>query len=120
MRNTVGVEKDKGLAIAPTMMPQQELWLSKASGTPVHRLLLGAEALQLQGWPVLHPRWRDMLQKYSDRQLRDLAGNAFAAAIIQGLITAVTFAATAHKQFDDHPRTCDGDVAAALALSAGG
>ena len=98
-------------------MPAQEVWLSKVSGQPVHRLPLGAEALQLQGWLVLHTRRRDMLQKYSDRNLHDLAGNAFPLTIIQCLITAVTFAATAHKQFGDRPHTCNGDVAVALALS---
>ena len=120
MRQTLGCEKDKRLTIAPTMMPQSELWLSKVSGKPFHRLLLGAEALQLQGWPVFHTRWRDMLQKYSDRNLHDLAGNAFPLTIIQCLITAVTFAAAAREQFDDHPHTCDGAVAAALALSGRG
>ena len=120
MRMTAGTEKDKCRTFDPTMMPAQEVWLSKVSGKPFHRLLLGAEALQLQGWPVLHPRWCGLLEKNSDRQLRDLAGNAFPATIIQCLITAVTFAATAHKQFDDHKHTCDGDVAAVLALSCRG
>ena len=83
MRKAVGAEKDNSLTIAPTMMPQQELWLSEVSGKPFHRLLLGAEALQLQGWPVLDTRWRAMLQKYSDRNLHDIAGNAFPLTIIQ-------------------------------------
>ena len=61
-----------------------------------------------------------MLDKYSDRQLHDLVGNTFPATIIQCLITAVAFAATAHTQFDDHKHTCDGDVAAVLALSGRG
>ena len=34
MRKTVGVENDKSLTSAPTMMPQQRLWLSKVSGKP--------------------------------------------------------------------------------------
>ena len=53
MRKTVGVEKDKSLTIAPTMLPQQEFWLSKVSGNPFHRWLLGVEALQLQSWRIL-------------------------------------------------------------------
>ena len=117
---TAGADKDKCRAIAPTMMPAQEVWLSKASGTIVHSLLLGAEALQLQGWPVLHPRWHNLLQTYSGRQLHDLVGNASPATISQCVIAAVTFAATAHAQFGDHPHTCDGDGAAALALSCRG
>ena len=48
-----------------------------------HRLPLGVEALQLHSWLVLHSRRRGMLEKYSDRQLHDLAGNAFPATIIQ-------------------------------------
>ena len=120
MRKTACAEKDKSLTIAPTMMPQQQRWLSKVSGKPFHCLLLGAGALQLQGWPVLHPRWCSMLEKYSDRQLHDLAGNTNPATIIQCLITAVTFVATARPQFDDHKHTCDGDVAAVLALSGRG
>ena len=47
-------------------------------------------------------------------------GNAFPLTIIQSLITAVTFVATAHEQLDDHPQTYDGDVAVALAMSGRG
>ena len=84
-----GAETYKCRTIAPTMMPVQVIWLSKVSGKSFHRLLLGVEALQLQVWLVLHPRWRDMLQKYSNRQLHDLAGDAFPAAIIPCVLTAV-------------------------------
>ena len=83
LRMFVGAEGDKCRTIAPTMVPAQEVWLSKVSGEHVHRLLLGVEALQLQGWPVLDTRWRDMLQKYSDRNLHDLAGHPFPLAVIQ-------------------------------------
>ena len=60
--------------------------------------------------------WRGMPQKYSDRQLRDLVGNAFPLTTSQCGTTAATFVAAARKQFDDHPHTRNGDVAAALAL----
>ena len=114
-RVACAAEEDDGVTIAPAMMPQQEIWLSEVSGQPFHRHLLGCEAMQLQGWPVLHPAWSHVMQKYNDKQLQDLAGNAFPLTIIEGLITAVTFAASSH-QTEDSPTAEDAHVGAALAL----
>ena len=93
MRRTVGVEQDKSLTIAPHDAAAARVlaWLSKVSGKPAHCLLIGVDALRLQGWLALRPRWCDLSQKYSDRQLHDLVGYAFPLTVIQCLITAVTF-----------------------------
>ena len=48
----------------------------------------------LQGWPILHPRWQELLALYTNDNafLQSLAGNAFPGTVIQAIMAAVIFA----------------------------
>ena len=75
--------------IVPTLTPRMSLWLHQPNLKAANlgdRLLLGEEAMQLQGFP------RSQLAaatSTSEAQLKDLAGNAFSAMPFVALYIAI-------------------------------
>ena len=77
-----------GSIVAPTMMPEQIIWISdRVYGS---RLLLGREALMLQGFPV--QKVIDLVNDTSEHNLQSLAGNSFGFTVVLALLMS-TFAA---------------------------
>ena len=78
------------------------------------RLLLGSEALRLQGLDVgnLRPR---LLQKYSNNFMMNLAGNMFSGTVVMSVLASLVLSKE-WKTDGEAPETDAGDVDAALAL----
>ena len=102
---------EKGLHIAPTVMPGQYMMLFERAGQP--RLMLGEESLLFNGFPIARmpeePTWTQSL-------MTDLSGNMVSLpvllALIQSTLTAVPWQAVA-----DAPEVADdNDVEAALSF----
>ena len=72
---------------------------------------MGVEALAIQGWPVLHERFREAHAGKESPFLMSLAGNAFPGTIIVVIICAMAFAAEGVG--DEHASSVDGSSAAA-------
>jgi hypothetical protein len=80
----------------------------------VERLLLGTEALRLQGLDVEHLR-PDLLKKYSNNLMMSLAGNMFSGTVILTTLSALIL--STEWKTDDEPTETDGDdVDTALAV----
>ena len=93
---------DDGFAVlAPCMLPGQVLWIHAPHGN--ERLLLGCEALVIQGFPVALVA--EQINKVPDRFQHDLAGNAMCLlvtlAVVQSSVAALSW------------RSCTEPVAAA-------
>lgn len=73
---------EHGGEISPCILPQQTLWLHIGN----ERLLLGREALLLQGYPI-HRMARTMAD-LPERFLQDLAGNAVSLPVSLALVMA--------------------------------
>ena len=68
-----------------TMVPGQKTWIITKNSDGLiekNRLLLGCEALALQGFPLT-------ASSFSEAQQQDLAGNAFSATIVLALLLGV-------------------------------
>ena len=68
-----------------TMVPGQKTWIitkNPDGNIEKNRLLLGCEALALQGFPL-------SASSFSEAQQQDLAGNAFSATIVLALLLGV-------------------------------
>lgn len=68
-----------------TMVPGQKTWIITKNSNGLiekNRLLLGCEALALQGFPLT-------ASSFSEGQQQDLAGNAFSATIVLALLLGV-------------------------------
>ena len=79
---------ETGGIVAPTMMPEQIIWISdRVYGS---RLLLGREALMFQGFPV--QKVIDLANDTSEHHLQSLAGNSFGFTVVLALLMS-TFAA---------------------------
>ena len=74
---------EDGVHVAPTMMPEQIVWVNG-------RLLLGREALLLQGFPI--QKVLDLVDETNEAHLRYMAGNSFGFVVVLALLMA-TFAA---------------------------
>jgi site-specific DNA-cytosine methylase len=81
-----------GRHVAPTQMPGQLVWVCAAGSQP--RLLLGREALLLQGFPV--GRTQALADSVAESFLQDLAGNAMALPVVLAVLMA-TVAAVSWK-----------------------
>ena len=68
----------RSITIAPCMTPHQKLWIHKPDGQ--ERLLLGREALVLQGFPVRLVE--EQLDQQTDAFQHDLAGNAMSFLVL--------------------------------------
>ncbi len=104
--------------VAPTMLPGQVLWLDIGHGDP--RLLLGREALLLQGFPLCRVAHLLDSATFSERFLQDLAGNMFSLpvllAILMGACAAVDWADPSNLIHVEGPAATAGELAAALDL----
>jgi hypothetical protein len=82
---------DARTILAPCMIPGQVLWVHMPHG--VERLMLGREALMIQGYPVC--KVAEGADKVTDRFLHDLAGNAMtlqvSLAVVQAAVAALTW-----------------------------
>ena len=70
--------------IAPTVTPGQLMMLFDGDETP--RILLGREALWLQGFPILEERLAPVLDSESESFLTDLAGNMVSTPVLLALL----------------------------------
>lgn len=68
----------RSITLAPCMMPHQKMWIHRPDGQ--ERLLLGREALVLQGFPVRLVE--EQLDKTSDAFHLDIAGNAMSFLVL--------------------------------------
>ena len=76
--------------VAPTQLPKQQIWLDWAShpsaGKVVPRLLLGQEALLLQGFPVA--KATGPVSTTQEMTMQQLAGNMFSLPVVLGVTQA--------------------------------
>ena len=92
-----------GKHAAPTQLPSQLLWIQPglaASGQVgsqcnVGRLLLGREALMLQGYPVALVK--EAVDTSSEALLTDLAGNAMAVPIVLAILVSASISLSWRK-----------------------
>ena len=85
-----------GKHVAPTQLPSQLLWIQPglaASGQVgsqcnVGRLLLGREALMLQGYPVALVK--EAVDTTSESLLADLAGNGMAVPVVLAILVSAS------------------------------
>ena len=91
------------VVVAPTLLPHTLLWLGSVSGRAFYRPLIGVEALQLQGWPIMNTKF-DALRKDDapNHKLMDLAGNAFPVTVVTALINALMFSFTRHMELEQN------------------
>ena len=100
--------------IAPTLLPNSVRWVSSSASscsTRTARPILGVEALAIQGWPVLHERFREARAGKEPPFLMNLAGNAFPGTMVVALICGMVFAAEGAG--DEHSSSVDRSSAAA-------
>jgi site-specific DNA-cytosine methylase len=115
--------------VSPTAMPKAKCWISLGPGNthydaatgPIHRYMLGPEAMMLQGWPILADRYEHIRQQRSNLFLNDLAGNAFPVTIIAAFINAILFALEPKSGTPDDQATITdaSDVNSAMLLFSG-
>ena len=91
--STVGEGQDR-VHLAPTFLPGQLLWLELETQEP--RVLLGREALAMQGFPVNeNPK---LAGSFEESLMQNLAGNAMnmlvVLALLQACLEAVPWART--------------------------
>lgn len=81
-------DEGHGVHIAPTMLPNQQLWID-APRLKHPRILLGWEALAFQGFPLGR---RPDLMAFSDGLMQELAGNAMSLPVVLALLMATLVA----------------------------
>ena len=108
------------VSVLPTILPNSKIWMSlgakatRPQRMKVERLLLGTEALRLQGLNVEHLR-PDLLKKDSNNLMMSLAGNMFSGTVILTTLSALIL--STEWKTDDEPTETDGDdVDTALAV----
>ena len=95
--------------IAPTVMPEQWLWLFWRQ-----RWMTSYEALAIQGFPV-HAH-ETMLKKYGAKMRYDIAGNMFAGTVVLAVFAAFLGSATFAEGKGRAKGTDKKDVVQAMAL----
>ena len=73
----------KFVQFAPTMLPDQEIWISSFGN---ERLLVGREALLLQGLPVC--KCEGAVEQASEKELTQMAGSMCALPVLLALLDA--------------------------------
>ena len=90
------------------VMPMQIVWIDKKPP----RFLLGRESLVIQGFPI--HQLPQCISKFTDGQLQQLAGNAFASSVVLSVVVSLFEAAV---WYPDAGASCDADdVADAVGL----
>ena len=100
--------------IAPTVTPGQLMMLFDEDETP--RLLLGREALWLQGFPILEKSVAPVLEGESESFLTDLAGNMVSTPVLLALVLS-TMSALSWRQEGTPVTTVDCRALAESALA---
>ena len=90
--NSNSLNENTGQHVCPTLLPKMELWIDNFTGSS-SRLLLGQEALMLQGFPV--QVFLAALERHDDDEWRptqslmlDLAGNAMPLPTVLAMLQA--------------------------------
>ena len=83
-------DKDTARHLAATQMPTQVVWITPRKDTS--RLLLGREALLLQGFPI--SAVMDLVDSTPESLLQDLAGNMMGLNIVLAMLMAAFAAIT--------------------------
>ena len=97
-----------GREIAPCIVPKQLIWLHVPGrevprvGREVPRVMLGAEAMLMQGWPVLQLLEGDVPLWVSDNLLYSLAGNCVSPPVLLALFLATVEGIFWIKPQQDH------------------
>ena len=73
----------RGAIVGPTSLPGSKVWWFSRC-----RLQTGLESFAMTGFPIV--KYPDLIEKYSDEFLADLAGNAFSGTIIVALVGILT------------------------------
>ena len=99
--------------VAPTQLPKQTLWLERPHGL---RLMLGREALALQGFPVTKVRSL-LLDMAGETLMLDLSGNMMSLTVVLAMVMALfTSISWAGSTASDAPAATEEEVLAALDL----
>ena len=57
--------------------------------------------MQLQGWPLMDPKYASLLQEFEDSKLMTLAGNAFPVTVICSILCGMMFSYSSHREASD-------------------
>ena len=85
-----------------------------------YRLLTGAEAMRLQSFPDMNPRYKELMDKTHPRVLHDLAGNAMTGTVVLAFLCSL-IQCVPWDPVEDRTSTTSAEVdniVALLALSA--
>ena len=115
LRERVSVHYEGVGEISPCVVPRQIMWLNFQDREP--RLMVGKEAMLLQGWPIDSvdlPDWA------GNKLLQDLAGNGVALPVMLALVMSTLSALTFTKEncLADSDSAEDPNVQEALKLLA--
>jgi hypothetical protein len=95
--------------MVPTLTPGAKTWLFEHN-----RVLLGYEALRLQGFPVT--LIDSSYEQPSDPMMGDLAGNAFSATVVLAVTLGVLCNIGVFRPKPQLPTAHDQDITAAMDL----
>jgi site-specific DNA-cytosine methylase len=102
------------VVLAPCIVPQQLLWLHRDGNSQQQRLMLGFEAMLLQGWPI--GRAPDGID-FSNSFLQDLAGNATSTPVLLAVVLAMFYSVSwKYQDASENSDASDAEVDEALAL----
>jgi site-specific DNA-cytosine methylase len=105
--------RNADVILAPCIVPGQLLWLHRGSAS--QRLLLGREAMLLQGWPISFLGSTDV----TNSSLHDLAGNAMSPPVLLAVALSMIYAVSWKSEKCDsggQEPSNDADVNEALEL----
>lgn len=97
-QKAVGAANERGELVSCTILPGGKPWVSLhkdsqfSHGRDVHRLMLGREAFHFHGYPIEHPKLRQVFVDCPNRTLMDLAGNQFGSTVLVSIMIAIIFA----------------------------
>ena len=103
--------------LSPCILPTQLLWLHREGNS--QRLLIGREAMLLQGWPI--GQVDCVSDTFSESFLQDLAGNCTSPPVLLAVLLATFYAVSwkSQERDSDRPAASHAEVDAALALFEG-
>ena len=74
--------RGQDIVASPAILPSSKLWW-----IPRQRFQIGFESLAIQGFPIA--KRPDLVEKYDDKFLQDLAGNAFSGTVVVAIMAAI-------------------------------
>ena len=116
IQSTMDTRRDD-VILSPCIVPTQLLWLHREGNS--QRLLLGREAMLLQGWPIGQVDYES--DTFSESFLQDLAGNCTSPPVLLAVLLATFYAVSwkSQERDSDRPAASHAEVDAALALFEG-